>query len=152
MTKVEQLSSKESNVPRVAVGVLIENPNGEIFLAKSHKWQGLWLVPGGHLEFGETLEGCVQREALEETGLNVDDIKFVAVLEEIKPTEFHDPNRHFIFINFACSLLDGEVKLNDEFQEFVWIKPTEALESLNLNSSSRKFIKKFLSNHSSTEK
>ena len=41
--------------PRVAVGALILNNKEEVFLAKSHKWSNKFGVPGGHVEYGESL-------------------------------------------------------------------------------------------------
>jgi nucleoside triphosphatase len=39
----------EKKFPKVAVGVIIYNDNNEIFLAKSHKWENKWIVPGGRI-------------------------------------------------------------------------------------------------------
>ncbi len=63
----------ESKHPRVGVGVCICR-DGKVLLGKrmgSHG-EGTWSFPGGHLEFGETIEACAARETLEETGLEVE--------------------------------------------------------------------------------
>lgn len=41
--------------PEPTVGALIFNPQGEIFLMKSHKWRNKYVIPGGHIELGETI-------------------------------------------------------------------------------------------------
>jgi len=43
------------------VGVFIFNPFGELFLLKSHKWPGRYVVPGGHVELGERIEKMVEQ-------------------------------------------------------------------------------------------
>ena len=65
----------ESHVPQVGVGVIVIR-EGLVLLGKrigSHG-AGTWALPGGHLEFGESLEDCARREVLEETGLAVQSV------------------------------------------------------------------------------
>lgn len=71
MTQPEQL------FPEPTVGALIFDPAGRLFLMRSHKWGGKYVVPGGHVELGETLEVALRREVAEETGLSIRDITFV---------------------------------------------------------------------------
>ncbi|OGY55506.1 MAG: hypothetical protein A2912_06140 [Candidatus Buchananbacteria bacterium RIFCSPLOWO2_01_FULL_40_23b] len=129
--------------PSIAVGVLITNKNGEVFLGKSPKWGGKWIVPGGHLEYGESLIDCAEREIQEELGITLDrdSIQFHQVQEEIFSPEFHNPRKHFIFINYVASF-SGEnvVQINDEFEDYQFVDPRTALDSLDLNSSTRAFI------------
>jgi len=59
-----------SESPRIGVGVIIVR-QGLVLLGqrKGSHGSGSWAVPGGHLEFGETVENCARRETLEETGI-----------------------------------------------------------------------------------
>jgi len=119
-------------------------------MAQSHKWHNLFSVPGGHLEWGETLEQCAKREAKEETNLDIDDLKLVSVQEAILSKEYYEP-RHFIFFDYSCKLKSGTLKLNDELQNPQWLLPSEALK-LNLNSFTRKFIEEFVKQTESQSK
>jgi 8-oxo-dGTP diphosphatase len=62
--------------PQIGVGVLVFR-NGQLLLGQrrgSHG-AGTWAPPGGHLEFGESVEACARREVLEETGLHVETVR-----------------------------------------------------------------------------
>ncbi len=128
--------------PKIVVGVLIYDDEKNIFLAKSYKWKNKWIVPGGHLEFGETLEQCAKREVKEETNLDVDCVELIDVQESIFSEEFHD-KRHMIFLDYSAKATSKDVILNDELQEFMWVRPLEALK-LDLNVSTKRFIQKFM--------
>jgi len=55
---------------------------------------GTWSTPGGYLDFGETLEGCAAREAKEEMGIDVVDIRFRTITNDI----FEETGKHYITI------------------------------------------------------
>jgi 8-oxo-dGTP diphosphatase len=61
-------------VPRIGVAVIVVR-EGRVLLGQrlGAHGEGTWALPGGHLEFGETIEGCAGRELAEETGLHADD-------------------------------------------------------------------------------
>ena len=136
--------SEYGEYPEPVTGALILNEEDQIFLMKSPKWDEKWLVPGGHVEKGEKIEECVKREVKEETGLKVDAVEFVTVLEGM-PESF-ERDTHFIFLNYSCRAENQEVELDQrEAVEHTWITPEKALESdLDINKSTRKFIEVFL--------
>lgn len=94
---------------------------------KSHKWRGKYVVPGGHIELGETMEEALVREVKEETGLDVFDIQFLCFQEFIYDESFWK-SRHYIFFDFVCRSKTRWANLNHEAQEFVWVTPQQALE------------------------
>ena len=112
--------------PKVTVGALIFNNQGEILIGRSHKWHDKYVIPGGHIEAGETTEEAVKREVKEETNLDVEDVKFVQMQESIF-SEHYYLKKHFIFLDFACKAKNDDVKMNEEFQDFVWVTPEKAL-------------------------
>src|SRR3990172_4331960 len=91
----------EQKFPEPTVGALIFNPKGEIFLMKSYKWRGKYVIPGGHIELGETIEETVKREVKEETGLDVYDVGFICFQEFIFDKLFWK-KRHFLFLDYSC--------------------------------------------------
>jgi nucleoside triphosphatase len=128
--------------PAPTVGVFIFNSNGELLLLQSHKWPGRSVVPGGHVELGETLEQTVLREAKEETGLDVYDQEFICFQECIYDPAFWKP-RHFIFFDYAAKTDSLDVQLNDEAEGYRWVKLDETLD-LPPDSYTRYAIEKYL--------
>lgn len=112
--------------PEPTVGALIFNRSGELFLMKSHKWRGKYVVPGGHLELGETIEQAVVREVKEETNLDVYDLEFLCLQEFIYDQVFWKPN-HFLFLDYTCRTDQTVATLNHEAQEYLWASLDEAL-------------------------
>lgn len=128
--------------PEPTVGVFIFNPSGEMLLVKSHKWPGKYVVPGGHVELGERIEEAAIREAKEETGLDVYDLKFILFQQYVYDTSFWK-KRHFIFFDYACKTDSLSVELNDEAQEHVWVEPEAALR-LPLDTYTRTALERII--------
>lgn len=130
--------------PEPVTGAIILNDDGESFLMKSPKWDGQWIVPGGHVEKGETMRECVVREIKEETGLDVTDVRFLGVDDGIKPSGF-ERDTHFIYLNFVCRAADEDVELDaEEGVEFSWVDPENALTDYETNNSTARLIESYL--------
>jgi ADP-ribose pyrophosphatase YjhB (NUDIX family) len=94
--------------PRVAV-VLVED--GKILLLKHKKIdREYWVLPGGGVEFGETIEEAGIRELVEETGLEVRLLNLLFISESIPP----DKHRHVMNFYFQGKIVGGEEKLGEE--------------------------------------
>ncbi len=126
--------------PEPTCGALIFNPEGKVFLMKSHKWKDHYVVPGGHVELGESLVDALVREIKEETGLDIYDIEFVSFQEAVFDRNFWK-KKHFIFFDFRCRTDSLDVKLNSEAQSYVWVSLDDALK-LDLETYTRNLILK----------
>lgn len=105
LSKVIQLtamSNSASTIPRIGVAVFILHPvvtapttqahpqkqqyKFILGLRKGSHGSNTWALPGGHLEHGESLEACATRETLEETGLNIEDVRLLTATNDLMPS------------------------------------------------------------------
>jgi nucleoside triphosphatase len=131
----------EQLFPEPTIGALIFNDTGQLFLMRSHKFKGQYVIPGGHIELGETMEEALHREVREETGLSVRDVEFVGIQEFVFDPVFWK-KRHFIFIDFSCTTDESEVVLNEEGQSYCWASLEECGE-LDIEPYTRKAIEMY---------
>lgn len=101
-----------TNFPKIGLGVLIFNSSNQILLGKRRNAHGAssWGPPGGHLEFAESFEECAIRETLEETGLIIENPKFLATTNDI----FKAENKHYVSIFMRAHLSEGQIVQNLE--------------------------------------
>jgi nucleoside triphosphatase len=132
----------EQIFPEPTTGVFIFNAEGKLLLLKSHKWPGKYVIPGGHVELGERIEAAAQREAREETGLEVCDLQFICFQEFVYDPAFWKP-RHYIFFDYACRADSSEVRLNDEAEDYLWVEPQRAFD-LPIDAYTRLSLQEYL--------
>jgi phosphoglycolate phosphatase len=123
--------------PVVTVGAAIFHPrNGDVLMFRTHKWSGLWGIPGGKVKYNEPCVDALRRELKEETNLAVRDVEFVLVQDCIGSREFYR-DAHFVLLNYRCVAEEPlHVRLNEEAQEFRWAPLEDALK-MNLNTPTR---------------
>src|SRR5262245_18223392 len=89
----------------VGVGAVICRSEEILLLRRRNvHGSGTWSTPGGHVEFGESLEACAAREALEETGLIVGEVEFLAVTNDHMPAD----DKHYVTVWMRCAYAGGE--------------------------------------------
>ena len=86
---------------------------------------GLFSLPGGVVEIGETLTQALIREVREETSLAIEPVALVGFREAIARDRDERIERHFVILPFAARWLAGEIKLNEELSEARWLDPAE---------------------------
>ena len=124
--------------PVATVGALLHNGQGKLLMLRTHKWGHRWGIPGGKIRRGESTEDALRREVKEETGLDIDRIRFVIVQDCIDSHEFLRPE-HFLLLNYVARVTGGEVTLNEEAQDYRWVTPAEAM-GLDLNRPTRTLL------------
>ena len=135
-------------VPEVVAGAYILDKDDKLLLVKSPKWGEEWMVPGGHVELGETVLDCAVREVKEEVGLDVKPEGVLVIAEDIFPKDFHR-KAHFIYMETICRVLEGSTIQLDgtEIIDYNWFDPEEAV-----NIVSEPVIKRTISKYISCKK
>jgi phosphoglycolate phosphatase len=139
----------QQQIPISTVGALIFNAKKEVLMIRTHKWSNKWGIPGGKIKYGEASETALRREIKEETALKVTDIEFVLMQDCIHSKEFYQ-DAHFVLLNYICRCVgkNPRVKLNEEGQEFRWLKLTAA-KNLKLNKPTKVLIEALAKNKKS---
>jgi 8-oxo-dGTP diphosphatase len=86
---------------------------------------GLFTLPGGGVELGETLVEAVIREVREETNLEIEPLDLVGYRQVIARDGAGRIERHFVILPFVARWIAGEISLNEELAEARWIAPSE---------------------------
>jgi 8-oxo-dGTP diphosphatase len=85
--------------------------------------RGLYTLPGGGVEVGETLFEAVKREVREETALEVEPVGLAGYREAIGGDAHGRVERHFVILPFAARWIRGELVLSEELSEAIWLDP-----------------------------
>jgi 8-oxo-dGTP diphosphatase len=122
-------SSPQPSHPQLAVSAAIFR-NGKVLLVRRARFpaKGVYSLPGGRVEIGETLHAALHREVKEETALKIE-IADLATWREVLPTA--KGGGHYVILSFAARGRAGEVALNEELDDYKWLAP-DALGELNV--------------------
>ena len=131
--------------PQLAVSAAIVR-DGKILLVRRARSpaKGFYSLPGGRVEFGETLHTALHREVDEETRLKIEIIGLAGWREVLPATS---GGGHYLIMSFAARWASGEPVLNDEHDDFKWLAP-ESLGDLKVTgglqevlSAARKLVR-----------
>lgn len=111
--------------PCVGVGAVLIH-EGRVLLIRRGKepLRGRWVVPGGTVELGETLEQALVREVEEETGLIVRPREVVAVFDRIQ-RESERVDYHYVIVDYLCDYVAGEVLAGSDAEAVALVAPAD---------------------------
>ncbi|TAM41338.1 NUDIX domain-containing protein [bacterium] len=134
---LEYVTTKLSAGPFVTVDAIIELPEGIVIIQRSNPPFG-WALPGGFVDYGESLEDAVVREAKEETNLDLTDIKQFHTYSDPQ----RDPRFHTVGTVFIAKA-KGNPKAGDDAAGLKVIKLSE-IEKLDFAFDHKKILKDYL--------
>ena len=109
--------------PYIGIGVIIIR-NGKILLGKRRNAHGAgsWCCPGGHLEYGESFETCARREVMEETGLEIMNIRKGTFTND----RFEKEDRHYVTLFMLADCPEGTpaVREPEKCERWDWFSKT----------------------------
>jgi len=118
-------------LPKVGVGVFVLK-DGKLLMGKRKNThgEGTWSLPGGHLEFNESIEDCAIRETKEETGLELKNVRLGPFTNDI----LKDEGKHYITIFVLADHTDGEPETlePEKCEKWEWVKWDKLPEPLFL--------------------
>ena len=128
--------------PYVGVGVIVFRDQ-EVLLIKRNKEpnKGQWSIPGGMQIIGETTAEAAKRELLEETGVKVDQLLLVDVVDAIIPDVERKIKYHYTLVDYTGQWQSGESRPGDDAQEVRWVCLNE-IDSFSLLDKTINIIQK----------
>ena len=138
---------------RTTVSAVIKNTKINKYLlvkqpATVGVYPGLWAIPGGGIEVGETMYEALIRECKEEVGLEIKSIMPLwfgdAVREKHRPDGSHD-TVYMIFLVFTCETDSDTVTIDHEAETYAWVDLNE-ISTYDLNPPTKETFEKVLQN------
>lgn len=123
--------------PGIGIGVYVRKGGKVLFgMRKGGYGAGEWCSPGGKMEMNESPEECAIRETKEETGLEIRNVRFMTITNDIHPV-----GTHYVTINFVADWTHGEVQNlePDKCEKWEWFTWESLPEPLYL--STKNFVK-----------
>ena len=136
------MGSEYPEHPRPAVGGVVID-KGRVLLVQRNKppSKGEWAIPGGRVELGESLPEAVEREILEETGVEITAGEVCHVFDDIRRDEQGRVRFHYVIVDYFGIYKKGEPKPASDALRAAWFQARE-LDDMEVNVNTRLLLKK----------
>jgi 8-oxo-dGTP diphosphatase len=112
--------------PIVGVGAVIVRGDQVVLVRRGNEPnRGAWSLPGGMVELGEKLRQAAEREAREETGLEVEAGEVLEVFDSIMPDASGKTQYHYVLVDFLCRVKAGELRAAGDASDARWVKGSD---------------------------
>lgn len=120
---------------------MISNAAGEVLLIRRGQSPrlGQWSIPGGKLEWGESLKDGLRREIQEETGITIEIERLIDVVDLLSRDAAGELIGHYVLVDFKAVHVSGELRAGSDAVEARWVDPT-TLDEYALWDETRRVI------------
>ncbi len=130
--------------PIVGVGAIIFRDDRVLLVKRgAPPLKDHWSIPGGKVELGEGLRAAVERETLEETGLQVRAGALVEIFERIRRDSSDAVEYHYVLMDYLCEIMGGELSPGDDAADAGWYS-IEEMDDLLMTEGTIEVIRKGL--------
>ena len=120
------MSREYPSRPIVGVGAVILKNDAVLLVRRGNEpLKGIWSIPGGALEVGESLADGIRREVREEVGLEIEVGEIVEVFERVTRDEQGAVRYHYVLIDFVCRPTGGALAAGDDAGDVRWVAASE---------------------------
>ena len=130
--------------PLVGAGAVIVRGDQVVLVRRGRPpLAGEWSIPGGVVKLGETLRQAAEREAREETGLEIEAGEVLEVFESITPDAQGKTCYHYVIVDFFCRVKSGKLRAGGDALETKWCR-AEELAEMKVSEAATKVVLKAL--------
>lgn len=129
--------------PLVGVGAVVQRDRKVLLVRRAYEpGRGLWSIPGGLVELGETVREAAKREVEEETGIAVEIGELIGVFDNIVQDEAGKVKFHYVLVDFLASSISTNpvIHPSSEVSEAQWFAP-DKLEGLPLTKTAQRLLR-----------
>jgi len=138
--------------PVVSVGAIIIKVNKVLLVKRAHEpSRGLWSIPGGVVELGETAQEALRREVKEECGLKIDIGPVFDVVNAIVKGKNGRIVYHYVIIDFLARYKSGNLKIASDIRNARWFRKDE-ITDLPMPSRAKKIVLRTLGRKAGIDK
>ncbi|MEM6748063.1 MAG: NUDIX hydrolase [Pseudomonadota bacterium] len=121
--------------PILAVGAVVMRGQEVLLIQRARPpLKGHWSIPGGKVEYGESLYKAIVREVEEETGIICEPIGLIGAFEALPS---HESAKHHVMVDYAARYVSGEVKAGDDAMDAEFLSLAEALSRVAWDETRR---------------
>lgn len=144
--KINVMSKNEyPKSPRVGVGAIVFKDGNVLLIRRGQTpLKGLWSIPGGNLELGESLQKGVEREIFEETGVTINAGEPVYTFDLIEYDDMGRIKFHYVIVDLIADYVKGEIQAGDDAIDARWVSPQE-IEKLKMSQRTVELLKRHFS-------
>ena len=136
MSDQQSTPAARGPIVKLSVGAVVFRGDEVLVIRRAKPpLQNAWSIPGGKVEYGESLHDAVRREVREETGVEIDIIDLIDVFESL-PSE-NGGDHHYVMVDYVADWSTGEPTAGDDAAAAEFVSICEAQERLSWDETRR---------------